>query len=300
MLKVYFSPDILDTELIQIGSVVEVATDAGFTNLIYDSGDDYDQITVHLANLEFIPTNTYYVRARLIYNFGLSDYLVDSFVAVAGDVNELQLYPLVPIKVPIPKILLDFEANQHPNDGVRFRSGYRPRVMNPIVSTTWLIEDTLGKPILYVPNSNIDLLSIIVTNLLEKNKVYVVKCRHNLLSGDSSLFGTEVIYTSTGIDFRLIMASIVKTDVLFTLTYTKPLYQTSIEYEVYHHDILVSSGTSSTDTIDVSDILTYSTGHYIIRAKAVGTGIESEWEYYLAVINEDSDDVLPHTLPYNL
>ena len=299
MLKIYLTPNILDNELEQTGSVVEIATDPGFNHMTYASGENYQYLTVHMINMELVPGTTYYARARLIYNYGLSDWQEDTFVAIAGDVDELKLYPIQPVRCGQPQIVLDFDSKQHPTVGFRIHSVFDISIENPIVSTTWLIEDVFGKPVLYVNESDVDLISITIGDHLKKNSLYVIKCRHRLKSGDSTLFGSRVIYTSGDRAFRLLPDLIIKSGSLYELTYTRPLYQISIEFDILNNDTVVLSGTSISSTIDITPLLEYDAGRYIVRARAIGNSKISNWEYYLVVIDHTGDK-LPYALPHVL
>lgn len=304
MLKVYLRPDIQDIELVQIGATIEVSETADFTELVYTTGDSISNRTIFHLPVELTPSVTYYIRARLIHEQGLTAWFTESFVAVAIEVNEVNLYPTSPIETSAPLLETEVVGNVQPRENFKVRSLFQSPAGNPVVSTSWIIEDISGEVVYYLPMSIKNLYRLEVDFTLDKNKVYVIKCRHMLKSNDSTPFGSIVLYTNSSnsltylpnlLDLRVDNSVI---DIYFKI----PPYTHHLEYNVYYNWSNILSGVSlveSKNKIDISDILLSDPLVVVVQVRAVNVDetIVSEWEYLSLDIGDD-DRLLPHTLPY--
>lgn len=303
MLKVYIRPDIQDIGLVQIGATVEVSTDSNFSNLAYTTGDDITNETIFHIPVELTPGRVYYVRGRLIHKQGLTDWFSNSFTAVAVEVNELNLYPTVPVKLKAPELQLEVPGSEQPIENFKVRSLFQSPSGNDVISTSWIIEDIHGDAVFYLSNSGNNLFYLQVDFTLDKNKVYVIKCRHTLRSNDSTVFGSIPIYTTSSVEFTYLpdLIELNKGTNIANLFYKIPPYIDHIEFNVYNNWELALSGVSlvsSKNMIDLSAIIITSSNRLVVQARAVNIdgSRKSEWEYCTLDLS-DNNVLLPHSLP---
>ena len=303
MLKVYIRPDVQDIGLVQIGATVELSTDSNFTNLVYTTGDDITTKTIFHIPVELTPGTVYYVRGRLIHKQGLTDWFTNSFTAAAIEVNELNLYPSVPVKVKAPELQLEVPGSEQPRENFKVRSLFQAPAGNDVVSTSWIIEDVHGDAVFYLPSSANNLFYLQVDFTLDKNKIYVIKCRHTLRSNDSTVFGSMPIYTTSSNEFTYLpdLINIDRTAGTANLFYKIPPYTDHIEFNVYDNWSLTLTGVSlnvSKNMIDLSSLIVTNSPRLVVQARAVNTGssIKSEWEYCTLNLS-DNNTLLPYLLP---
>jgi len=182
-----------DLNLNHLSTVWQIAEDNDFNNIIWEWVEDDVYLTSKEASVTLMEEVSYYARARYVYEEGLSKWSNVDILIKPATILETSL----PRIVPTPVIRTDFNKDEHPFSLFKMyidNDFTFPR--NVHISTTWLIEDDEGTVIFHSKEDTNNLTEMIYTEFLNTNKVYTIRAKIHLISGDVSELGGINIYVS--------------------------------------------------------------------------------------------------------
>lgn len=285
----------------------QISRNEDFTDILITVQEDEENLTSIFINEEVTEGTRYWARAMFVYDIGLSRWSNVS-TGIASDTDETELYFRIPVNLPPPSLSTFFEQDSSPHTFLKIDASLQTNPDNNNHEyTSWLIEDTDGNIILYIKESKENLTSLIITTILERNQVYVIKAKFHFSSGDVTDYGSVVIYTSHDYNLNLLdyngVIEIYSDN--YVLDIGEPPNFIEAEIEVYDNFNLIYSEVRTTLNIPAKDLLSTLSEEeynkvYVIRLRGKYTGdIYGEWTYHI-LMDIKLADALPHWFPYNL
>jgi len=180
-----------------IASDWQISTDKYFRSdyIVAQSMNDSEHLTSILFNVDLDPDKVYYARARVIMDYGPSDWS-DIDLIRTEDLDQIDLDVDIPSVIAKPSIDVNFKIDEVPP--VMFKILTSPMSTNSNakhLSTDYIITDLSGNIMYTKLNETEDLTSHLVSEvMLPENRFYLVKASHTSSSGDSSALGQKLIY----------------------------------------------------------------------------------------------------------
>jgi len=180
----------------------QIATDKYFRkdSIVAESKNDTVHLTSILFDINLDPDKIYYARARVIMDYGPSDWS-DVDIIKTEDLNKIN-YDNIDVDIDIPSVIakpdvsVDFPPDQVPPTFFKIKTS--PMSTNTGVrhmATDYIITDLLGNVVYAEFNDTSDLTSHLVFNImLPEDNFYLVKASHIASSGDVSPLGQQLIY----------------------------------------------------------------------------------------------------------
>jgi len=175
----------------------QIATDKYFRkdSIVAESKNDTKHLTSILFDVDLDPDKKYYARARVIMDYGPSDWS-DIDIVRTEDLDKIDLDIDIPSVVAKPDVDVDFPYDQVPPTFFRIKTSPMSTNSNAKhMATDYIITDLLGNVMYMEPNNTSDLMSHLVSNImLPDDNFYLIKASHISSSGDISPLGQKLIY----------------------------------------------------------------------------------------------------------
>ena len=175
----------------------QISTDKYFRKdyIVAQSLNDTKHLTSILFDVDLDPDKVYYARARVIMDYGPSDWS-DIDIIRTEDLDKIGLDTDIPTVVGKPEVNVNFPVDQVPP--TMFKIITSPISLNSNakhLSTDYYITDLQGN-IMYTSLDNTsDLTSKLISEImLPEDNFYLVKASHKATSGDISPLGQKLIY----------------------------------------------------------------------------------------------------------
>ena len=295
------SPPLLRMNEKHIGTRVTVYNDAERTQKIAEKTDYDNLLNITMYN-EFVDGEEYFAEARYILEPGGLQGAGKMTSFIASNTNEVDIRVNVPTVVGLPILTANFKLNEFPHTNFNVYLDV-PLVDNTyIVSTTWVIEDIMGKVVFISPDDSSNLTSIHIPIFLDMSEQYIVKAAVTLNNDIVSDFGSMLLVTSGDVndEFMILRDTIeyagldiekFKTSIPADYDHTEVYI-----YDEVNNDVIYTKEVNG-ETIDLSDF--HYDGTYTIGVKAYFTD-ETFTEMKYLYVTKNRDDVLPGLLPYEL
>ena len=182
----------------------QIAEDKYFKNIVAESRNDTTNLTSILFDVDLDPDKKYYARARVIMDYGPSDWS-DIDIIQAEDLNKVDLDIDIPSVVATPEVTVDFPYDKVPPIMFTIKTSNMSTNSNAKhLSTDWFITDIDGNLVFTSLEDQTNLTSIFVDDvMLETDKFYRVKASHQSSSGDISELGERLIYVPDAKEIEL-------------------------------------------------------------------------------------------------
>jgi len=175
----------------------QIATDKYFRkdSIVAESKNDTKHLTSILFDVDLDPDKKYYARARVIMNYGPSDWS-DIDIVRTEDLDKIDLDMDIPSVVAKPEVSIDFPFDQVPPTFFKIKTSPISTNSNGRhMATDYIITDLSGNVMYMEPNNTLDLTSHLVSSImLPEDNFYLLKASHISSSGDISPLGQKLIY----------------------------------------------------------------------------------------------------------
>ncbi len=182
----------------------QIAEDKYFKNIVAESRNDTKNLTSILFDVDLDPDKKYYARARVIMDYGPSDWS-DIDIIQAEDLNKVDLDTDIPSVVATPEVSVNFPYDKVPPSMFTITTSNMSTNSNAKhMSTDWFITDIDGNLVYINIDDQTNLTSLFVDDiLLEPDKFYRIKASHKSSSGDISELGERLIYVPDAKEIEL-------------------------------------------------------------------------------------------------
>jgi len=175
----------------------QIATDKHFKkdSIVKESKDDEKNLTSILFDVDLDPDKKYYARARVIMDYGPSDWS-DIDIVRTEDLDSIDLDMDIPSVVATPEITIDFPFDKVPPTMFTINTSTISTNSNAKhLSTDYIITDLLGN-VMYMETDSTDNLTkhLVSTIMLPEDNFYLIKASHTSTSGDISPLSQKTIY----------------------------------------------------------------------------------------------------------
>jgi len=294
-IRIFLTPPTLanDDENV-IETLVEVATDDTFTNLVANASNvlESELYNVMIAK-ELVPGTEYFVRASFVTDKAGAEGWGPTVSFVAQNVVEQSVSMSAPDVARAPSLSIPFFGVKGiPLSNFRVDVAIDASIDADAVSADLLIEDVDGDVVVSTIGIDRDFRSIFVERWLQPDSVYKIGVSIGLASGAKSMFGSIVVTTGSIDGEFKVLEHLVKINDSEVVMQIPPLSD-HVELELFNSDGMIYSdysviGTSASYSSNLEEQME------IGRVRDIySNGEKSNWHYFYK-------EAKPITLPLEL
>jgi len=182
----------------------QIAHDKYFKDIVVESRNDDKHLTSILFDVDLDPDKTYFARARVIMDYGPSDWS-DIDIVRTEDLNQIDLDIDIPSTVGAPEVKVDFPYSRVPQTGFSVSTdNFSSNSNSKHLATDYFITTLDGTVVYSELGNETNLNKFLVKGvLLPTNNFYKIKVAHISSSNDVSEFGERLIYVPDASEIEL-------------------------------------------------------------------------------------------------
>lgn len=277
----------------------QISTKIDFSEILAESLNDTVNLTTRIFNNELELGTKYYARARMVFNNMFTEWCnIDVFTP--EDVDETTLNLDIPSIITTPTLYTEYEVNSNPSSNFLIKSKELFSTSGNATheSTTWLIEDIYGKPLLHITDDKDNLTELLVEHILPVNNFYKLSASFKGSNGDISQFGSTVIYISNNDIIDYSRVSIVKTNVDHEVILNNLDGLDILEWKLYKDDTVIDSGDTIEDFFTIAGTNFINGVRYNLGIKIELNSKEYEWSYFYLICLDNLEERSGNNTPY--
>lgn len=279
----------------------QISTTVDFSNIIARSDEDPINLTTIFFNIELELGKDYYGRARMRLNTGWTEWS-NVKVFTPKDVDESNLIMDIPSVITAPTLKTKFDLNSHPSTMFKIEAinGFNTLGNAKHESTSWIIEDSTGKPVWTSLDDRENLLSLDVDIDLPLHNVYHIHASFKGSNGDASQFGTVTLFTSDDINYQLFRKMFrIEGDPDLEVVHPFINGLDDIEWELYSDGMLTDSGLTVDPFFTIGRTLLDTDTVDILKLRTKVNSIVNEWTYIYIIteksgVEQNTGDNIPY------